>query len=80
MEPADAFLDGTILDGQARVLAQVFRPGRGQKHLHTAAWMGDVVATLPAEGPVAQANAPESEHRCTRVRQTSLSSAYSCSA
>jgi hypothetical protein len=67
MEPADAFLDGTILDGQACVLAQVFRSGRGQSHLHAAAWMGDVVDAIPAAGPVAQANVPESAHCCKRV-------------
>ena len=49
------------------MLAQVFTPGLEQKHLHTAAWMGGGVDTLPAKGPVARANAPESEHRCTRV-------------
>ncbi len=46
MEPADAFLDGTLLNGQTRVLAQVLRPGLDQEHLHTTAGIREPAAWL----------------------------------
>ncbi len=33
MKPADAFLDGTVLDGQGRVRAQGLRPALDRRHV-----------------------------------------------